>query len=227
VADLSPGPPDGPPAHDRKLGIRRRVMADLAAPGPPLQARRHGPHAWRRRGCVHLHLPNLRRLSHRQRSAELAGSHRARAQAARRALRALRRSGHREAPGRRCVEGRARAGAFARHRPRPLAQGIFRRQRGAAEPGVAVRREPLRERGRLERLHMRPQPRVWPARRHGRNVPIGRAALDEQRRRRQVKDVHGERRYARANTHTRPGSPLHSTTARPWSPTRCGRELVS
>lgn len=52
-------------------------------PGPPLQARRYGPHARRRRGCVHLHLSDLRRLSHRQRPAELAGSHRVRARAAR------------------------------------------------------------------------------------------------------------------------------------------------
>ena len=37
----------------------------------------------------------------------------------------------------------------------------------------------------------------------------------------------GERRYARANTLTRPASPLHSTTVRPWSSTRRGREFVS
>lgn len=40
------------------------------------------------------------------------------------------------------------------------------------------------------------------------------------RRRRQVEDVHGERRYARANTLTRRDSPLHSTTLKPWSSTR-------
>jgi hypothetical protein len=109
----------------------------------------------------------------------------------------------------------------------PLAQGIFRRQRGAAEPGVPVRRVPLRKRGRLERLHVRPQPRAWRARRHGRDLPIERAALDEQRRRPPVEEVHGARRYACANTLTRPGSPSHSTTVKPWSSTRRGRELVS
>ena len=36
-----------------------------------------------------------------------------------------------------------------------------------------------------------------------------------------------ERRYERANTLTRPGLPLHSTTVRPWSSTRRVRELVS
>jgi hypothetical protein len=36
-----------------------------------------------------------------------------------------------------------------------------------------------------------------------------------------------ERRHARANTLTRPGSPLHPTTVRPWSSTRRGREFVS
>ena len=36
-----------------------------------------------------------------------------------------------------------------------------------------------------------------------------------------------ERRYARASTLTRPGSPWHSTTVRPWSWTRRVRELVS
>lgn len=35
------------------------------------------------------------------------------------------------------------------------------------------------------------------------------------------------RRYARANTLTCPGPPLHSTTFRPWSSTRRGREFVS
>jgi len=33
--------------------------------------------------------------------------------------------------------------------------------------------------------------------------------------------------YERASTLTRPGSPLHSTTVRPWSSTSRGRELVS
>jgi len=36
-----------------------------------------------------------------------------------------------------------------------------------------------------------------------------------------------ERRYARANTLTRPGSPLHSRTVRPWSSTSRGREPAS
>jgi serine-type D-Ala-D-Ala carboxypeptidase (penicillin-binding protein 5/6) len=35
------------------------------------------------------------------------------------------------------------------------------------------------------------------------------------------------RRYARANTLTAPGPPLHSTMVRPWSSTRRGREFVS
>ena len=36
-----------------------------------------------------------------------------------------------------------------------------------------------------------------------------------------------ERRYARASTLARPGSASHSTTVRPWSSTRRGREFVS
>ena len=40
-------------------------------------------------------------------------------------------------------------------------------------------------------------------------------------------DAQGKRRYARANRLTRPGSLLHSTTVKPWSSTRRGRELVS
>ena len=44
---------------------------------------------------------------------------------------------------------------------------------------------------------------------------------------RALEGTFGERRHARATTLARPGSPLHSTTVRPWSSARRESELVS